>query len=98
MTSKLLDKLTFWGTTSIICLFLLACCVGCATQPPNISRAVPPSALMEDCPVASRVIVTNGDMVLSLKDYKDALRMCNIDKHQLRVWAGQEADEKQTSK
>lgn len=61
---------------------LVALLSGCAT----IRDDAMPSALLEACPHPVVDTRTNGGLAKGLRDYKDALSQCNIDKAILREW------------
>lgn len=50
-------------------------------------RALPPAALLAECPHPDLDIQTNGDLLRGLRAYEQALALCNIDKQALREWA-----------
>ena len=77
------------GLTSLCLLVLLT---GCAsTERIVVERDKPPAPLLAHCPEPeARLIERNSDLLLSIQDWKHALRNCNIDKEALRIWADQE--------
>lgn len=55
---------------------------GCATAPGVLSA--PSAALMAECPKPVVELRTNEGIAQGLKDYAEALKLCNIDKRKLR--------------
>lgn len=68
-------------------LILALALAGCGTQPPQYVWALPPAALLEDCPIPMDPIPTNGDLARRDAARKAALERCNADKAALREWA-----------
>lgn len=53
-------------------------------------RELPPAELLQDCPVVAEQIKTNGQLALTILEYRKALDQCNLDKESLREWAKEE--------
>jgi hypothetical protein len=66
-------------TSSFLVVLALA---GCATSP----LGSPPVELLEDCPTPVVSTKTNGGLARGVRDLKEALRLCNVDKASLRAW------------
>jgi hypothetical protein len=64
---------------------LAAFLTGCSTV--KYVRELPPVELLRDCPVVVEQYKTNGQLALTLLEYRKALAQCNIDKESLREWA-----------
>jgi hypothetical protein len=65
---------------------LLVALPGCASKT-KFLRELPPVDLLADCPEVIEKYDTNGDLVGTILDYRQALGTCNIDKESLRKWA-----------
>jgi hypothetical protein len=59
---------------------------GCAMAPIGGQQPVPAEFLVE-CRAVEREIRTNGDLAKALKDHKEALAACNLDKNAIRQWS-----------
>jgi hypothetical protein len=63
--------------------FLLS---GCFATTGGSQQPVPEEFLAE-CRALDREIRTNGDLAKALKDHKEALAACNLDKKAIRHWS-----------
>ncbi len=66
---------------------LAAFLTGCSTV--EYVRELPPAELLWDCPVVVEQLRTNGQLALTILEYRKALEQCNADKASLREWAEQ---------
>jgi hypothetical protein len=67
-------------------IFLGLTVASCAHVTPA-SRVLPPVELLRDCPHPAGSAATNSSLAEWLLSYRDALRLCNIEKQALRDWA-----------
>lgn len=70
-----------------VTLCLLMCLAGCATTQIKTVQAVPPAALLQDCPVPEVDVKNWGDLPPAVVEMRNALVSCNRDKKKLRQWA-----------
>ena len=74
---------TVIGLTLLSLTLLLSGCATTATQ-----RVTPPAHLLADCPYPDPgPVVSNGDLIRLLPQWRQALDNCNADKAGLRAWA-----------
>lgn len=66
-------------------LLLVLALAGCTTVP-QVIREIPPADLIEDCPAVEEDITTNGGLVRTILDYREALARCSNEKAALREW------------
>ncbi len=70
-------------TTALAALLSLTL-MGCVQAP----RQVPPSEWLEPTPAPTRLVQTNKDLALLVKDYQFALKACNADKQDILDFQG----------
>lgn len=66
----------------VVALLTPGALTGCAVNPAVISA--PSAALLQECPKPVVDLRTNAGISKGLTDYAEALRLCNIDKTNLR--------------
>lgn len=72
----------------ILCV-LLGCLTACSAKPcPPARSMLPPVVLMQEVPEPRLRGRTNGDLLSWSLDLREALRLANSDKAELRRWAG----------